>query len=95
MLNEVNDETKVSLGLAATIFKIRFGNQKKKKKDFNHRQHSKTTELSKYIWSLKDAKISYSIKWSIVEKVHGRTKIDRYTSRLAEKLHLITLIFGY
>ena len=32
MLNEVNDETKVSLGLAATIFKIRFGNQKKKKK---------------------------------------------------------------
>ena len=50
MLNEVNDETKVSLGLAATIFKIRFVNQKKKKKkDFNHRQHSKTTELSKYI----------------------------------------------
>ena len=34
MLNEVNDETKVSLGLAATIFKIRFGNQKKKKKRF-------------------------------------------------------------
>ena len=75
MLNEVNDETKVSFRLAATIFKIRFGNQKKKK--------------------LKDAKISYSIKWSIVEKVHGRTKTDRYTSRLAEKLHLITLIFGY
>ena len=23
--------------------------KKKKKKDFNHRQHSKTTELSKYI----------------------------------------------
>ena len=49
MLNEVNDETKVSLGLAATIFKIRLEKKKKKKKDFNHRQHSKTTELSKYI----------------------------------------------
>ena len=83
------------LDLLQQFLKYGLETKKKKKKDFNHRQHSKTTELSKYIWSLKDAKISYSIKWSIVEKVHGRTKIDRYTSRLAEKLHLITLIFGY
>ena len=30
----------------------------------------------------------YSIKWSIVEKVYGKTKIDCCPLRLAEKLHL-------
>ena len=59
------------------------------KKYINHKQHSKNTELSKYIWSLKDAKISYSIKWSIVERVYGKTKIDRCPLCLTEKLQLI------
>ena len=84
--NEVSDEKKIYFGLPATTFKERFENHNK---DFNHKQHSKNTELSKYIWSLKDAKIPYSIKWSIVEKVYGKTKIDRCPLCLAEKLHLI------
>ena len=41
-------------GLAATTFKEWFGNHKN---DFNHKQHSKNTELSKCMWSLKDTKI--------------------------------------
>ena len=72
--------------LAATTFKERFGNHKK---DFNHKQHGKNTELSKYTWSLKDAKIPYTIKWLIGEKVYGKTKIDPCPLYLAEKLHLI------
>ena len=83
--NEVNDEKKIYVGLATTTFKDRLGNHKK---DFNHKQHSKNTELSKYIWSLKDVKIPYSIKWSIVEKVYGKTKIHCCPLCLAEKLHL-------
>ena len=59
------------------------------KKDFNHKQHSKNTDLSKYIWSLKDAKIQYSIKWSIVEKSSWENKIDHFPLCLEEKLHLI------
>ena len=43
--NEVNDE-KIYFGLAATTFKEQFGNHKK---DYNHKQHSKNSELSKYI----------------------------------------------
>ena len=31
----------------------------------------------------------YNIKWSIVEKVHWKTKIDHCSQCLAEKLHLI------
>ena len=44
--NEVNDEKKIYFRPAATTFKERFGNHKK---DFNHKQHSRNTELSKYI----------------------------------------------
>ena len=84
--NEVNDEKRIYFGLAATTFKDRFGNHEK---DFNQKQHSKNTELSKLIWSLKDAKIPCSIRWSIVEKVYGKTKIDRYPLCLGEKLQLI------
>ena len=80
------DEEKIYFGLAATIFKERFG---KYEKDINHKQPSKNTELSKYIWSLKDAKISYSFKWSIVERVYGKTKIVRCPLCLTGKLQLI------
>ena len=83
--NKVKDERNAYFGLAATTFKERFENHKK---DFNHKQHSKITELSKYIWSLKDAKIPYSIKWSIVQKVYGK-KNDHCLLCLAEKLYLI------
>ena len=60
---KVNDKKKKYFGLAVTTFKERFGNHKK---DFNHKQHSENTELSKYIWLLKDAKIPHSVKGSIV-----------------------------
>ena len=50
----------------------------------------KSTELSKYIWSLKeDDQITSRISCSIVEKVYGRTKNNFCPLSLAEKLHLI------
>ena len=64
--NEVNDEAKIYFRLAVTTFKKWFGNHKK---DFKYRPHSKNTELSNCIWSLKDAKITYhNIKWSVAKK---------------------------
>ena len=88
--NEVNNEKKIYFGLAATTFKERYGNHKK---DFSHKQRIKNTDLLKYIWSFKDKDLSYSIKWLIVEKVHGKTKIDLCPLCLAEKLHLIIEYF--
>ena len=76
----------IYFGVAATTFKERLGNHKK---DFNHKQRNKNTDLSKYIWSLKDAKIQCSIKWSIVEKSLWENKIDHCPLCLEEKLHLI------
>ena len=69
----------------------RFGNHKK---DFNHKQHSKNTELSKYIWSLKDAKIPCNIKWLIMERVYWKTKIECCPLCLAENLHLIEYLMA-
>ena len=83
--NEINNETKIYFGMAAITFEERFQNHKK---SLNHKQHSKNTELLKYVWFLKNAKIPYSLIGPIVEKVNGK-KIDRCHLCLAEKLHLI------
>ena len=43
-------------------FKTRFNNHTK---SFRLRKYENDTELSKYIWKLKDANTSYSLKWSV------------------------------
>ena len=53
----------------------------------NNTKRSK--ELSKYIWLLKEDQITSRIRWSVVEKVCGRTKINYCPLCLAEKSHLI------
>ena len=69
--NNGNKGTKIYFVLAETSFKARFGNHNR---NFNHEQYKKSTELSKYMWSLKENQ--KRIRWSIVEKLHnGRTKI--------------------
>lgn len=35
---------------------------------FKNSKHSTKTALSKYVWELKDSKIYYSIKWSILKR---------------------------
>ena len=77
---------KIYFDLAETSFKAQFASYNK---DFNYELYKKSTELSKYIWSLKDVQITSRIRWSSVEKVYGRTKINFCPLCLAEKLHLI------
>ena len=50
-----NDEKKFYLGVRETPFKQRFGNHKP---DFQYPKYRNSTELSKYVWELKDAHIS-------------------------------------
>ena len=49
-------------GLTANKFKLRYTNHKS---DFRHEKKRYSTQLSKYVWDLKDAKTSHEIKWSI------------------------------
>ena len=60
-----NNMSKEYIGLAGNIFKERFNNHSK---SFRQKKYSKETELSKYVWTLKDKGIDYVIKWAILRK---------------------------
>ena len=70
--NDTNSEIKFHFGLTETPFKELFGNHTR---DFKHKKYPKSTELSKYIWGLKETGINPILKWSIVEKIYSNTKI--------------------
>ena len=54
-------------GLCKGKFKSRFNNHTY---TFNHPEHRKRTELSKYVWELKDKNTAFSIDWNITS--HAR-----------------------
>ena len=61
--NPTNNEKDFYLGVTETPFKELFG---KHWQDSKHSKHRNSTELSKYIWKLKDANIkpvSYSMEY--------------------------------
>ena len=58
-----NNEAKNYFGLFETEFKARYYNHVQ---SFRHRQKSNATELSKYVWSCRDAGYEPTIAWSIV-----------------------------
>ena len=76
--NNANKDTNIYFTLA------RFWNYNK---DSNYEQYRISTELSKYIWLLKEEEIMPRIRWPIVEKVCGKTKIDFCPLCLAENVH--------
>ena len=53
------------IGMTATTFKERYRNHVK---SFNDIKYKANTELSKFIWSLKQANTNYKIHWSILSK---------------------------
>ena len=60
--NNANKGTKIYFGLSETSFKEQFRNYNKY---FNHKQYRKSTELSTYIWLLKEMQIMSRISWSM------------------------------
>jgi hypothetical protein len=59
-----DNKSETYVGLTSTTFKARYNNHKY---SFNHTSKRAATELSNYIWSLKDNNIPYNIKWSILK----------------------------
>ena len=82
---ETNKDYKFLSGAAQTPFTERFQNHSR---DFNHKEYINSAELSKYIWSLKDAGTSYTINWSKFAKVKGSTKINYYPLCLLKNITL-------
>ena len=84
--NTQNDEVKSYIGLAETSFKDRYCNHTKA---FTHKTYSKDTELSKYIWELKDNQITYRINWNILKRIHGKLNSRNCQLCLCEKYFII------
>ena len=80
-------DTKLYFGLTETSFKSRFANHKY---SFNHKKHENSTELSKYIWNLKQKGQVYNIDWSIVTKATPYTNATKRCDLcVTEKLCII------
>ena len=79
-----NDEKKFYLEVTETPFKERFGNHMQ---DFKHTKYN--TELSKYVWELKDAHVLPDIEWSIATKVLSKTRLNFCELCLSEKFCII------
>ena len=80
---------KFYLGVSERPFKERFRNHKK---EFTHKKYHNSTDLSKYIWQLKDAIITPTVTWKVVTKVFSDTKINFCKLCLTEKVFIINAL---
>ena len=75
------------IGISSTEFKARYNNHKS---SFTHPNKRNTTELSKYIWSLKDQDIDFDIKWKILKRAKPyNSTTKRCNLCLYEKFYLM------
>lgn len=66
--------TESYIGLCDTSFKERYRNHIC---SFKNEQYKNATELSKYIWSLKERKINYQIKWRKVKRARSYSNVSK------------------
>ena len=77
------------VGLAGGTFKERFNNHKK---SFKNIAYQRETELSKYIWGLKNDNKDYVIEWEILKKSNTHKRQSGQCNLcLDEKLELLQL----
>ena len=80
---------RLTSGLIEGAFKTRYNNHTS---SFRNPKHKHSTELSKYIWQLKQASIDYSIHWKILKKC---TAYSNKTKRCNLCLHGKYIIIYY
>ena len=81
------DVTETYVGLTDTEFKQRLANHKQ---SFSKNTLKNATELSKYVWTLKDKSTDYRINWRILDKARSysnRTK--RCNLCILEKYYIV------
>ena len=73
---EVTTETakETYIGLCDTAFKLRYRNHVS---SFRNERYKHATELSKYIWSLKDKNAKYSIKWRKIKQASSYSNVTK------------------
>lgn len=75
------------IGLCDTSFKSRYRNHTC---SFRNERYRNSTELSKYVWGLKDKKVDYQIKWRIVRHARSYSNVTKKCNLcLWEKYYII------
>ena len=75
------------IGLTANQFKTRFRNHTASFRNENKRN---ATELSKYIWSLKDAKTKFTVTWKIMARARPYSNVTKKCNLcITEKFFII------
>ena len=90
--NDKDQEKKIYIELAETPFKERYRNQTK---SFNNKKCSKETELSKYIWLLKENNKAPTIKWNILKSIKSPLRLLSCQLCLNEKSFIIDYFNDY
>ena len=62
------------IGVTENQFKARFANHKQ---SFKNQRYKHQTELSKYIWSLKEEEVEFNITWRIIRKAEAYNNISK------------------
>ena len=79
---------KYYVGLTATEFKTRWLNHQM---SFKHEEKRNDTELSKYLWQLKEKKKDFSIEWKILAKARAYTNLTKPCNLcITEKFFIIS-----
>ena len=75
------------IGVTEGTFKQRFAQHKL---SFKNKKYSNSTELSKYIWQLKDNKADYRAQWTIITAAQPYKNISKWCDLCtSEKLYII------
>ena len=87
--NDTDDTYKYYLGLAETSFKDRYRNHIS---SFNNEQQKNKTELSKYVWSLKNENKTPIINWKLMKTVYSKATSEFCKLCLMEKLYILNAL---
>ena len=78
--------TETYVGLTETEFKTRYNNHKN---SFNNPNKKLSTELSKYIWQLKEKEAEFGIEWSIIGQAKPYSNISKSCSLCIYEKYII------
>ena len=84
---ETTNDSQTYVGLTQTELKKRLA---KHKKDMKSRKYENSTELSKYIWSLKEQNKQYNVTWTILGRVKAYSSATKRCNLfLLEKFYIL------
>ena len=83
---KTQESTETYIGLTANEFKTRWRNHKT---SFNNEKKKNDTELSKYVWQLKDRKQKYDITWKIVARAKAYSNQTKRCNLCITEKHVI------